>query len=104
VSFHLFGDRFGKDAYIALATLTQEEGQFVKCTLGTPDERGQATFALQTARFVVVDISAVATIRLIGIESLLLDAKRFHFKMTEGTFDELQETLVGDCFPVRVVE
>ncbi|HEY6254137.1 MAG TPA: hypothetical protein VI685_29635 [Candidatus Angelobacter sp.] len=98
VSFHLFGDRFGKNAYIALAGLAQEYGQFVKCTLGTPEERRQGTFALQTAVVVVVDISAIATIRLIGIEGILLDAKRFRFQMSEGTFNELQETLVGDLF------
>lgn len=46
----------------------------------------------------VVDITAVATVRLIGIENLLLGAKRFRFQMTEGTFNELQETLVGDLF------
>ena len=98
ISFHLFGDRFGKNAYIALASLAQQEGQFVKCTLGTPEERRQATFALQTAVVVVVDISAIATIRLIGIENLLLEARRFRFQMSEGTFNELQETLVGDLF------
>jgi hypothetical protein len=98
ISFHLFGDRFGKNAYIALASLAQQEGQFVKCTLGTPEERRQATFAIQTAVVVVVDISAIATIRLIGIENLLLEARRFRFQMSEGTFNELQETLVGDLF------
>lgn len=98
VSFHLFGERFGKNAYMALATLAQEEGQFVKCTLGTPEERRQGVFALQTAAVVVVDITAVATIRLIGIENLLLESKRFRFAMSEGTFGELQETLLGDLF------
>jgi len=98
VSLHLFGDRFGKNAFIALASLAQQEGQFVKSTRGTEEERRQGTFALQTAEVVVVDISAVATIRLIGIESILLDAKRFRFRMSEGTFSELQETLVGDLF------
>lgn len=100
VSFHLFGDRFGKNAYIALASLAQEDGQFVKCTQGTPEERRQGTFSLQTAEVVVVDLSAVATIRLTGNESILLDSKRFRFRMSEGTFNELQETLVGDLFSV----
>jgi tetratricopeptide (TPR) repeat protein len=98
MSLHLFGDRFGDNAYVALASLAQEDGQFVKNTLGTPEERMQGTFALQTASHVVVDITAVATVRLIGIENLLLSNKRFHFQMTEGTFNELQETLIGDLF------
>jgi hypothetical protein len=82
----------------ALGAALKQTAQFVKCTLGTPDERRQGTFALQTAVVVVVDISAVATVRLIGIENLLLDVKRFRFQMSEGTFNELQETLVGDLF------
>jgi tetratricopeptide (TPR) repeat protein len=98
VSLHMFGDRFGNDAYVALASLAQESGQFVKCTLGTPEERFQGSFALQTASHVVVDITAIATIRLIGIENLLLGNKRFHFQMSEGTFNELQDTLIGDFF------
>jgi transcription elongation GreA/GreB family factor len=98
VSLHMFGDQFGDNAYVALASLAQESGQFVKCSLGTPDERAQSTFALQTATNVVVDITAVATVRLVGIEKLLLDNKRFHFQMSEGTFNELQDTLIGDLF------
>jgi tetratricopeptide (TPR) repeat protein len=98
ISLHLFGDRFGKNAYLALASLAQEEGQVVKCALGTLEERRQGTFALQTAEVVVVDITAVATIRLIGIEKLLLEATRFRFQMSAGTFNELQDTLTGDLF------
>jgi tetratricopeptide (TPR) repeat protein len=97
VSLHMFGARFGENAYVALASLAQEDGQFVKVTFGTPEERTQATFALQAAANVVVDITAVATLRLIGLE-ILLKSRRFHFQMSEGTFGELQETLVGDLF------
>jgi hypothetical protein len=43
-------------------------------------------------------LSVVATIRMVGCEDLLLDAKRFSFEMSEGTFDELQETMIGDLF------
>lgn len=98
MSLHLFGDRFGKNAYIGLASLAQEKGQFVKNTFGTPEERTQATLALQTASHVVVDLTAVATVRLIGVEHLLLNSKRFRYQMSERTFNELQETLVGDLF------
>lgn len=98
ISLHMFGDQFGDNAYVALASLAQESGQFVKCSLGTPEERAQSTFALRTASHVVVDITAVATVRLLGMEKLLFDNKRFHFQMTEGTFNELQDTLIGDLF------
>ena len=35
---------------------------------------------------------------MIGSEDLLFVAKRFHFQMSEGTFNELQETLIDDLF------
>jgi hypothetical protein len=98
VTLHLFGDRFGKNAYLALAYLAQQEGQAIKCCLGTPEERRQTIFALQTCDVVVLDISAIATIRMIGCEDLLFEAKRFRFQMSEGTFNELQETLIDDLF------
>jgi tetratricopeptide (TPR) repeat protein len=98
MSLHLFGERFNENAYIALAMLAQEDGQSVKCAFGTPEERTEAEFALQTASSVVVDITAVATIRLLNLEQFLLHPQRFRFRMTEGTFNELQETLLGDLF------
>lgn len=98
IPLHLFGGRFGKNAYLALAYLAQQEEQAVKCCFGTPEERRQSIFALQTCNTVVLDISAVATIRLIGCEDLLFEAKRFHFQMGEGTFNELRETLIDDLF------
>jgi hypothetical protein len=98
VTLHLFGDRFGKDAYLALAYLAQQEDQAIKCCFGTPDERHQSIFALQTCNVVVLDISAIATIRMIGCEDLLFETKRFRFQMSEGTFNELQETLIDDLF------
>ena len=98
VPLHLFGDRFGKNAYLALAYLAQQEDQPIKCCFGTPEERRQSIFALQTCNVVVLDISAVATIRMIGCEDVLFEAKRFRFQMSEGTFNELQETLIDDLF------
>jgi tetratricopeptide (TPR) repeat protein len=98
IPLHLFGDRFGKNAYLALAFLAQQEDQAVKCCFGTPEERRQSIFALQTCNAVVLDITAIATIRMIGCEDLVFEAKRFHFQMSEGTFNELQETLIDDLF------
>jgi hypothetical protein len=98
VPLHLFGDRFGKNAYLALAYLAQQEDQAVKCCFGTPEERRQSIFSLQTCSAVVLDVTAIATIRMIGCEDLVFEAKRFHFQISEGTFDELQETLIDDLF------
>ncbi len=92
VSLHMFGERFGKNAFIGLINLAQQEGQTVKCSLGTLDERKRAVFALQTCVNVVVDITALATIRMIGLDEVL-EKKRFRLQMTEGTWNELQETI-----------
>jgi hypothetical protein len=95
MSLHLFGEQFGENAYVALLSLAQEDGQAIKCSFGTPEERNQGLFALQTCTAVVVDLTAIATVRMIGAENLL-KAKRFRFQMTEATWNELQETLTGD--------
>ena len=97
VSLHMFGEQFGKNAYIGLVSLAQQDGQTVKCSFGTPEERKQGLFGLQTCLGVVVDLTAIATIQMIGIESLL-KSTRFRFWITESTWNELQETLLGDIF------
>jgi tetratricopeptide (TPR) repeat protein len=98
MSLHMFGERFNENAYIALAMLAQEDGQFVKCSFGTQEERTEAEFAVKTASIVVVDITAVATIRLLNLEKFLFNPRKLRFRMTEGAFNELQETLLGDLF------
>ena len=40
--------------------MVKEQDQFVKCTLGTPEERRQGLFALQTASVVVVGLAIIA--------------------------------------------
>jgi tetratricopeptide (TPR) repeat protein len=97
VSLHIFGERFGKNAYIALLSLAQEEGQSIKCSFGNPEEREQGTVALHTSLVVVVDLTAIGTLRMIGTEHLL-ETKRFRFQMTEASWNELQETLLGGAF------
>jgi hypothetical protein len=50
-----------------------------------PEERKQGIFALQTCSVVLADLTAVASIRMIGIESLL-EAKHFRFQMSEDIY------------------
>jgi tetratricopeptide (TPR) repeat protein len=87
---HLYGAHFGKDAYQALLSLAAEQPQKIKCCLGTSEERNEALQALQTAKSVVVDITALATLRLLGLERALLTAK-FDFVVSERTLVVLQE-------------
>jgi len=47
----------------------------VKCSLGSPEEYAQAIQSLQTAKAIVVDITALATLRLLGLTKLLATNK-----------------------------
>jgi hypothetical protein len=72
--------------------LATEDDQPVKCASGNPIEREQAFRSLQTAKEVVVDMSALATIRLLGLEKVL-SSTNFHFTISERTWVTLQERL-----------
>jgi tetratricopeptide (TPR) repeat protein len=91
-SLHWYGAQFGSDAYQALMNLAAEDEQPVKCSMGTPTERDEALRSLLTAKGVVVDISALATIRLLNLEKILSSVK-FHFILSERTWVALQERL-----------
>jgi len=93
IPFHSYGDQLGKNAYVGLIDLAREDGYAVKCCIGSADERATAISGLQTAQAVVVDLTAIATLRLLDLERILL-TNRFRFVMTEGTFRELQEMLL----------
>jgi hypothetical protein len=91
-SLHWYGARFGKNAYHALMGLALEEEQQIKCCFGTSEERTQALQALQTAKAVIVDITALATLRLLHLEKILSSTK-FHFIISERTWVTFQEML-----------
>jgi hypothetical protein len=90
VPLHYYGDQLGKNAYIGLIDIAREDGYALKCCIGSAEERATAISALQTAQAVVVDLTAIATLRLLDLEKIL-STKRFRFVMTEGTWHELQE-------------
>lgn len=91
-SLHWFGTCIGENAYVALMSLAEEEGQPIKCCFGSPQEREQALQALQTAKAVVVDITALATLRLLRLEQLL-SSNKFRFIISEQTWVTFQEML-----------
>lgn len=91
-SLHWYGSQFGSDAYQALMNLAAEDEQPVKCAMGTPQERDEALRSLESAKGVVVDMSALASIRLLGLERVLSSVK-FHFVLSERTWVAFQERL-----------
>lgn len=92
-SLHWYGLRFGQNAYLALLDLANERGQQVKCCFGTSEERNQALQAMQTAKAVIVDITALATLRLLSLEKVL-STTRLHFIISERTWVVFQEMLM----------
>ncbi len=89
---HVFGAWHGKNAYVALISLATEDDQPVRTSFGTSVERSEALTALQTASCLVVDLSTLATLRLLGMEHILATT-RFRFLVTENSWRELRETL-----------
>jgi tetratricopeptide (TPR) repeat protein/DNA-binding PadR family transcriptional regulator len=91
MSLHLYGSRFGKNAYVALQHLAQTDGMAVKCFDGNAAEAEKAMSILRERPTVVVDLSAISTVRLLGLE-WIFGTKLFPFIATEGTWEELQDT------------
>jgi tetratricopeptide (TPR) repeat protein len=90
ISLHLYGLRFGRNAYMSIADLAQEQGQQVKCNLGTREEWNQALRSLETAKALVVDITALATLRMLGLTKVLSSTK-YRFIVSQRTKITLHE-------------
>ena len=83
VSLHMYGDRFDRNAYTSLVDIALEEGQQLKCNFGTSEEREQALDALKTAKAIVVDITVLATLRLLDLTKVL-SSQKFKFIIFPG--------------------
>jgi hypothetical protein len=92
LSLHLFGLRLGVNAYLAISGIAQDPNQQVKCTLGTPEEHAQAIQSLQTSKAIVVDITALATLRLLGLTKVL-STNKYKFIVSQHARITLHEML-----------
>jgi tetratricopeptide (TPR) repeat protein len=92
ISLHLIGARFGYNAYVALKELVWRPDVGVKCCQGSAEERARALQSLQTARIIIVDITALCTLRLLGLLEVLKSTK-FEFVVAESTIVELRHML-----------
>lgn len=89
---HIFGEWHSTNAYDALISLARAEKQPVRCTFGTADERTDALALLKTAKRLALDLSAMATIRLLDLDHILKTV-HFQFEMSEHTWLQLKEKL-----------
>ncbi len=92
ISLHLLGTRFGQNAYAAIYGLAHDQTQQVKCSLGAPGEHAQALQSLQTAKALVVDLTAIATLRMLGLTKVLSSSK-YKFIVSQQTRITLHEML-----------
>lgn len=89
---HVFGNWHRTNSYDALIALASSDDQPVRTSFGTDDERKAALEALKAAKTLVVDLSVLATLRLLELETILTTT-RFKFQITENSWRELRETL-----------
>jgi tetratricopeptide (TPR) repeat protein len=89
---HVFGQWHNTNAYEALISLASVEDQPVRCTFGTDEEKTDALTLLKNAKCLALDLSAVATLRLLGLE-YILKTTHFQYEMSEHTWLQLKEKL-----------
>jgi tetratricopeptide (TPR) repeat protein len=92
MSLHLYGAHFGKNAYDALMNIALTDKLAVKCAVGTSEEYQRAAAALASASTIILDLSAIATLRLLGLTSVL-KSKVYTFAMSDATALEIDQTL-----------
>jgi DNA-binding PadR family transcriptional regulator/tetratricopeptide (TPR) repeat protein len=91
LSLHLYGARFGKNSYVALQHIAQTEGMPLKCFDGNPATAEKTMSSLRERPSILLDLSAIATVRLLGLE-WIFGTKLYRFATTEATWEELQDT------------
>ena len=93
IPVHLYATRFATNAYEALLHLSGAETVQIKCCNDDVGAFERAVQAFDEAKFVVVDLSSVATFRLLGLEDLLSPET---FVISHDSLVELRETLIND--------
>jgi tetratricopeptide (TPR) repeat protein len=98
VTLHLYGHQFGDTAYEALINLATSNDQFIRCA--RPDVEGLAnTLSMLGAKStVVLDLTAIATLYLLGIERQIVTSTAFRFVISPSTLAELQQLRVQSRF------
>ncbi len=91
VTFHMYGDHLGHSAYEGLLDLAIPEDEFVRCAPPQIEILANALATLETQSTVVLDLTALATLRLLGITRQVLSSTAFRFILSPATFTELQQ-------------
>lgn len=93
IPVHLYAARFATNAYEAMLHLAGAEKVQIKCCSGDAVALERAVQAFGEVKAIVLDLSSVATFRLLGLEDLLSHES---FVLSHDSLVELRETLVND--------
>jgi tetratricopeptide (TPR) repeat protein len=90
VPLHMLADRFGKNAFEGVHMVANRQGLALSCCTGTQDERAKALAAMEVCTGIVLDLSAIGTLSLLGIEDCLENI-RVPLIISQATISELNE-------------
>ncbi len=91
VTLHMYADPLGHSTYDGLLNLAISEDDFVRCAPPQMDVLANTVTILGTKSTVVLDLTALATLRLLGITRQVLTSTAFRFVVSPATFTELQQ-------------
>jgi hypothetical protein len=98
VTLHIYGDQLGHNAYEGLLDLASSENDFVRCAPPQVEVLASAMANLGAKNTVTLDLTALGTLRLLGITRQVLTSGAFHFAISPATFTELQLLRVQSRF------
>jgi tetratricopeptide (TPR) repeat protein len=93
IPVHLYARRFATNAYEAMLHLADAETVQIKCCGGDAAVLERAVQSFDEAKCIILDLSSVATFRLLGLEDQLSPES---FVISHDSIVELRETLVND--------
>lgn len=91
VTLHLYAYQLGHTAYEGLVNLAIAEDDFIRCAPPQIEVLANTLTTLGSKSTVVVDLTALATLQLLGISRQVLTSTVFRFVMTPATLTELQQ-------------
>jgi transcription elongation GreA/GreB family factor len=94
VTVHMYAAPLGHSAFDGLINLAVSEDDFVRCARPQREVLANALTALGSKSTVVLDLTALATLRLLGITREVLTCAAFRFVVSPATFTELQQRRV----------
>jgi len=91
ISVHIFGEKFGISAFEAMVSLAASD-DMIRCCLGDAEETNEAQKALFDANTIVIDLTALATLAMLGRIHLLAKFSK-RIVLSQSTMGELLQII-----------